>query len=88
MRGPQTQSKMERWHQTLKNHILLGNYSLHGDREAQTEAFVDHCKHQRYHEDLNNITPADVYFGHDNGILKQRETIKQVTMGATGPKIS
>lgn len=38
---PQTQGKAERWHQTLKNRILLENYFLPGDREAQIEAFVD-----------------------------------------------
>ena len=29
---PQTQGKIERWHQTLKNRILLENYYLPGDR--------------------------------------------------------
>ena len=76
---PQTQGKIERWHQTLKNRILLENYFLLGDLEAQIEAFVDHYNHQRYHESLNNVTPADVYFGRDKAILKQRERIKQKT---------
>ena len=74
---PQTQGKIERWHQTLKNRILLENYFLPGDLEAQIEAFVDHYNHQRYHESLNNVTPADVYFGRDKAILKQRERIKR-----------
>ena len=77
---PQTQGKIERWHQTLKNRILLENYFLPGDLEAQIEAFVDHYNHQRYHESLNNITPADVYFGRDITILKQREIIKLETL--------
>jgi transposase InsO family protein len=42
---PQTQSKIERWHQTLKNRILLENYFLPGDLEAHIEAFVDHYNH-------------------------------------------
>ncbi len=67
---PQTQGKMERWHQTLKNRILLENYFLPGDLEAQITAFVDHKNHQRYHESLNNVTPADVYFGRDKAIQK------------------
>ena len=77
---PQTQGKIERWHQTLKNRILLENYFLPGDLEAQIEAFVDHYNHQRYHESLNNVTPADVYFGRDKAILKQRERIKRKTL--------
>ena len=60
---PQTQGKIERWHQTLKNRILLENYYLPGDLEAQVEAFVEHYNHQRYHESLKNVTPADAYFG-------------------------
>ncbi|MCP4208425.1 MAG: IS3 family transposase [Shimia sp.] len=79
---PQTQGKIERWHQTLKNRILLENYFLQGDLEAQIEAFVDHYNHQRYHESLNNVTPADVYFGRDKAILEQRERIKQKTFEA------
>ena len=36
---PQTQGKIERWHQTLNNRILLENYLLPGDLEAQMEAY-------------------------------------------------
>ena len=76
----QTQGKIERWHQTLKNRILLENYFFPVDLEAQVEAFVDHYNHRRYHESINNLTPADVYFGRGQAILKQRERIKRKTM--------
>jgi len=77
---PQTQGKIERWHQTLKNRILLENYYLPGDLEAQINAFVDHYNHQRYHEAIGNLTPADVYFGRGNTILLERERIKRQTI--------
>jgi transposase-like protein len=77
---PQTQGKIERWHQTLKNRILLENYFLPGDLEAQIEAFVEHYNHRRYHESLNNVTPADAYFGRADAIIKQRERIKRKTI--------
>ena len=32
---PQTQGKIERWHQTMKNRVLLENYYLPGDLERQ-----------------------------------------------------
>jgi transposase InsO family protein len=35
---PMTQGKIERWHQTLKNRILLENYYLPGDTAAATAA--------------------------------------------------
>ena len=77
---PQTQGKIERWHQNLKkNRIPLENYFLPGDLEAQIGAFVDHYNHKRYHESLSNVTPADVYFGRDKAILKQLERIKRKT---------
>jgi transposase InsO family protein len=77
---PQTQGKIERWHQTLKNRILLENYYLPGDLEAQVGAFVDHYNYRRYHESLNNLTPADVYFGRDRAIIDRRRRIKQRTI--------
>jgi putative transposase len=49
---PQTQGKIERWHQTMKNRVLLENYYLPGDLERQIGAFVDHYNNQRYHESL------------------------------------
>lgn len=77
---PQTQGKIERWHQTLKNRILLENYFLPGDLERQIESFVEHYNHHRYHESLKNVTPADVYFGRAQSILNNRERIKQKTI--------
>ena len=77
---PQTQGKIERWHQTLKNRILLENYYLPGDLRQQIDAFVEHYNHHRYHESLQNLTPADVYFGRGQTILKQRERIKRKTI--------
>jgi putative transposase len=77
---PQTQGKIERWHRTLKNRILLENYHLPGDLEAQVAAFVGHYNHRRHHESLENLTPADVYFGRGRAILLERERIKRRTV--------
>jgi len=77
---PQTQGKIERWHQTLKNRILLENYYLPGDLEAQIERFIDHYNNRRYHESLENLTPADVYFGRGQAILLERARIKRKTI--------
>jgi RNA-directed DNA polymerase len=75
-----TQGKIERWHQTLKNRILLENYFLPGDLEAQIAAFVADHNYCRYHESINNLTPADVYFGRASDILAERERIKRQTI--------
>ena len=77
---PQTQGKIERWHQTLKNRILLENYYLPGDLEQKIGDFVAHYNHLRYHESIENLTPADVYFGRGQTILLERERIKRDTI--------
>ncbi len=50
------------------------------DLTASIEAFVTHYNHQRYHESLSNLTPADVYFGRGQTILLERERIKRKTL--------
>src|SRR5262249_15951373 len=77
---PMTQGKIERWHQTLKNRILLENYFLPGDLEAQIAAFIDDYNHRRYHESIDNLTPADVYCGRGPTILAERQRIKRQTI--------
>jgi hypothetical protein len=69
---PMTQGKIERWHLSLKSRILLDNYYLPGDLERAVAAFVEHYNHRRYHESLDNLTPADVYFGRGQTILNTR----------------
>ena len=64
----------------MKNRVLLEHYYLPGDLERQIEAFVQHYNHHRYHESLNNVTPADVYFARAETILREREKIKKLTI--------
>jgi putative transposase len=72
---------VEQSHQSVrKNRILLENYYLPGDLETQIAAFVDHYNHRRYHESLENLTPADVYFGRGQAILLERARIKRNTI--------
>ena len=77
---PQTQGKIERWHQTLKNRILLENYYLPGALEQAIADFIGHYNNRRYHEGLGNLTPADVYFGRAETIIREREKIKKLTI--------
>jgi transposase InsO family protein len=76
---PQTQGKIERWHQTMKNRVLLENCFLPGELERQISTFVDHNNNHCCHESLANLTPADVNHGWGAKILKMREEIKKQT---------
>src|SRR5512133_3582951 len=77
---PMTQGKIERYHRSMKNRILLDNYYLPGQLERSIEEFVRYYNNCRYHESLDNLTPADVYFGRGQAILERREKIKRKTI--------
>ena len=75
-----TQGKIERWHRSMKNEILLENDYLPSQLESAIGRFVEYYNHERYHESLNNLTPADVYYGRGTNVLRTRQKIKQRTM--------
>ena len=77
---PQTQGKIERWHRSMKNQILLNNYYLPGELQEHLQRFITYYNHERYHESLDNLTPADVYYRRGQEILDQRHTIKLDTL--------
>jgi len=77
---PMTQGKIERWHRSLKNVICLENHYFPWQLEQAIAAFVQHYNHHRYHEALDNLTPADVYFGRKAEVVTQRALIKRQTL--------
>lgn len=77
---PMTQGKIERYHRTMKNVVKLQNYYFPGELEHEIGKFVDYYNNERYHESLNNVTPADVYFGRHHRVISMREKIKQKTL--------
>ena len=77
---PMTQGKIERWHRSMKNVVKLNNYYAPGELKEAIGAFVEYYNNHRFHESLDNVTPADVYFGRRLAILSERDTIKAETM--------
>jgi len=77
---PQTQGKIERYHRTMKNVVKLQHYYFPWELEAELRDFVGYYNNERYHESLDNVTPADVYYGRQYGVLTERAKIKQLTM--------
>ena len=77
---PMTQGKIERYHRSMKNIILLDNYYLPMELQAQIARWVDYDNNERYHESLGNITPRDKYLGRAEEIQRRRRKIKQRTL--------
>ena len=77
---PQTQGKIERYHRTMKNVVKLDHYYHPEELIFALEHFVENYNNRRYHEALNNLTPADMYFGRADKILEKRAIIKQKTI--------
>ena len=77
---PMTQGKIERYHRSMKNILLLENYYSPNELTDQIDLFIEYYNNGRYHEALNNLTPADVYYGRGREILTRRKRIKKNTM--------
>jgi transposase InsO family protein len=77
---PMTQGKIERYHRSMKNLILLDNYYAPAELTDRIREWVDYYNHQRYHEAIDNVTPADKYYGRDRVILKKRGKVRTETM--------
>jgi len=77
---PQTQGKIERYHRTMKNVVKLRHDYFPEELKAALRDFVAYYNNERYHESLDNVTPADVYFGRQYEVLTERSKIKRRTM--------
>jgi putative transposase len=77
---PMTQGKIERYHGTMKNVIKLQNYYLPWELEQAIRLFVEYYNHERVHESLDNMTPADVYHGRAREIEMLRDIVKKQTL--------
>ena len=77
---PQTNGKLERYHQTLKRDVNQLPYELPSDLEAAIVAFVDYYNYRRYHKALGNVTPSDVLKGRRPEILRRRKEVQAQTI--------
>ena len=64
----------------MKNVVKLEHYYYPWELEQAIEQWVEHYNHRRYHESLDNVTPADVFFGRQQEILSRRESVKRRTL--------
>ena len=77
---PQTNGKLERYHQTLKRDVNQLPYEMPSDLEAAIVAFVSYYNYRRYHKALGNVTPSDVLKGRREDILQRRREVQAQTI--------
>ena len=71
---PQTNGKLERYHQTLKKDVNQLPYDMPSDLEVAIVAFVS------YYKALTNVTPSDVLRGRREAIIRRRKIMKAQTI--------
>ncbi|NQW23993.1 MAG: DDE-type integrase/transposase/recombinase [SAR202 cluster bacterium] len=77
---PQTNGKLEHYHQSIKQEVNQVPYEVPSDLEVAIAGFVDYYNHRRYHKALGNVTPDDVLHGRREGILIKRSEAKAQTL--------
>ena len=79
---PQTNGKLERYHQSIKQEVNQVRYEVPSDLEVAIAGFVDYYNNRRYHKALSNVTPDDVLHGRREGILIKRSEVKAQTLAS------
>jgi transposase-like protein len=77
---PQTNGKIERYHRSMKEIVLLVVYCYPWELAEQIGTYTTYYNSERYHEALGNVTPDDVYFGRKEAILEKRQLLKKQTL--------
>jgi putative transposase len=77
---PQTNGKLERYHQSIKREVNQLPYELPSQLERAIADFVDYYNYRRYHKALGNVTPADVLYGRREEIIERRKEMQIQTI--------
>jgi putative transposase len=77
---PQTNGKLERYHQSIKQEVNQLPYEMPTTLEQAIAEFVDYYNYRRYHKALGNVTPADVLQGRRDSILARRKKVQAQTL--------
>jgi len=77
---PQTNGKLERYHQSIKREVNQLPYEAPSHLEKAIVDFVDYYNYRRYHKALGNVTPADVLYGRREQILQRRKEVQIQTI--------
>lgn len=79
---PQTNSKIERYHRTIKGEIKLVPYEMPSELKEAIRAFIEYYNYRRYYEGLGDVTPYDAYTGRHLEVIQGRKEAKSRTLQA------
>jgi len=77
---PQTNGKLERYHQSIKREVNQLTYEAPSHLDKAIADFVDYYNYRRYHKTLGNVTPVDVLYGRREQILQRRKEVQILTI--------
>jgi putative transposase len=77
---PQTNGKLERFHETLKARVNLLVWTSPDELRVAIAEFIEFYNQRHYHEGIGNVAPDDVYYERREEILKRREEQKRQTL--------
>ena len=79
---PQTNGKLERYHQSIKHEVNQVPYEVPSELEVAIAGFVDYYNNRRYHKALSNVAPDDVLHGRREEILIKEKEVKARTLAS------
>jgi transposase InsO family protein len=77
---PQTNGKLERYHQSIKRDVNQIPYDAPANLNVAIADFVSYYNNRRYHKALGNVTPSDVLKGRREEILQRRKEVQAQTI--------
>ena len=77
---PQTNGKLERYHQSIKREVNQLPYEAPSHLDKAIADFVEYYNYRRYHKALGNVTPVDVLYGRREQILQRRKEVQILTI--------